>query len=207
MVPTAFRGRGKRAGQRGPSAGGTTTQNHFAIPVIFPRTSPRKFLKSTTESNYERRRKRQHRSDYVEFTQPTVAGGKVFVTAGAPTHCDPAASTNLPAGTSGCLRIDEHDGGSAGGGTGNALSASGPVGWLDDKLTGPFVGTVEVPQLLQPDRSRCQTTSESDYGWQKLALIPDGWTGRDFPSGRALFTTSPTYRLARPSPHREAHSS
>lgn len=129
--------------------------------------------------------------DYTKFSQPMVAGGKVFVTAAAPTVFDPGGSTSFPQGRLVVFGTTSTQGGNTG--QGARYQLSGPVGWTafpagGGLSVGPVIGEVEAARANYYALTALDATNKTQAITGTVTLsLTDAFTGRQMSLGSVTF--------------------
>lgn len=120
--------------------------------------------------------------DYVKFTQPLVANGKVYVTAGAPTQFDPVRPTTFPQGRLVVFGLSKVQSGAPIQGLGLHYQLSGPVGFVE------AFGEVEQNRAYSYSLTALDANSrpQAITGSVNLVLTEQG-SGRKLSLGSASF--------------------
>ncbi len=141
--------------------------------------------------------------DYVKFTQPMVANGKVYVTAAAPTKFDPGGSTAFPQGRLVVFGLTKVQSGTPILGQGLHYQLSGPVGWTafssNNRIptpVGPGIAIFGAPGLgtVEINRAYSYSLTALDGNNQPQAItgsvnlvLTDQFTGSKLSLGSASF--------------------
>ena len=178
------------------TGGGITTQTHYAVLHAYDTATLTEQYNSTLKGGGI-----DSIGNYVKFTQPLAAGGKVFVTAGVPSQFDPGGSTTYPQGRLVIFGLINPAQRPPTAGQGTRYQLSGPVGWQASSggifpvgplnlLTGfpQFVGTLEVNRAYSYSLTAIDSNNKPQAitGNVNLQLI-DQFTGRKISMGAVTF--------------------